>query len=292
MKILVTGAKGMLGTDLVTALSPEHQVVGIDIEDCDITQGVQIKDTVLNINPDIVLHSAAYTNVDGCEADPEIAYRVNAISTQNVALACQEADIPVLYFSTDFVFDGQKSSSYIEWDRPDPLSVYGASKYAGEQFVTGLLRKYYIVRIAWLYGANGKNFVKTIIQLAEERDKLQVVDDQVGSPTFTVDVANGITELINTGNYGIYHMVNKGKASWFNFAKKILELNGKDDVNIEPITSAQLNRPAKRPANSVLRNLALELTIGDPMRPWEAALEEFITTKILKKGGRVTELKR
>jgi len=281
LKILVTGANGMLGTDLVDILSKEYQVVGVDIDDFDVTNAQQVKQKILEIKPEFVIHAAAYTDVDGCKANVEQAYLVNAIGTQNVALACQPIDVPVLYISTDFVFDGCKASPYFEWDRPNPLCAYGASKHAGEYFVSHLLRKHYIVRIAWLYGANGKNFVKTMLRLAEEKDKLQVVDDQVGSPTYTVDVAHGISKLLKSGNYGIYHMVNKGEVSWHGFAKKIFELSGREDVIVEPISTAQLSRPAIRPSYSALRNLALELTIGDPMRHWEEALEDYIRQKVL-----------
>lgn len=280
MKILVTGARGMLGTDLVIRLSNEHQVVGVDVDDFDITDVRQVEENVLDIDPELIIHSAAYTNVDGCETNVEQAYRVNAIGSQNVALACQKIDIPMLYIGTDFIFDGHKTTPYLEWDHPNPLSAYGASKYAGEYFVSHLLQKYYIVRIAWLYGEHGNNFVKTILRLAGERDKLQVVDDQVGSPTYTKDVARGISELVRSDNYGVYHMVNKGSVSWYGFAKKILELSKVQGVEVEPITSDKLDRPAKRPAYSVLRNFALELTTGDPMRNWEDALEEYIEHKV------------
>ncbi|MCL6473247.1 MAG: dTDP-4-dehydrorhamnose reductase [Firmicutes bacterium] len=283
MRILVTGARGMLGTDLVDTLSKEHEVVGIDIDDLDITDAGQTKKKILEVSPELVVHAAAYTDVDGCESNLELAYKVNAIGTQNIALACQISNSAMLYFSTDFVFGGEKSTPYLEWDRPNPLSVYGASKYAGEHFVSHLLERYYIVRIAWLYGEHGKNFVKTILRLADEKDKLQVVDDQVGSPTYTIDVARAVLTLIKRGNYGIYHMVNKGEVSWYGFAKKILEISGRHDVLVEPIATEVLNRPAKRPAYSVLKNLALELTIGDPMRDWEEALEEFIEQKVLKR---------
>lgn len=282
MKVLITGAKGMLGSDLMDILSRDNKAIGVDINDFDITDAAKTKENILKIAPQLVIHSAAYTDVDGCETNIELAYRVNAVGTQSISLACQAADIPMLYLSTDFIFDGEKKSPYLEWDHANPLSVYGASKYAGEYFVSHLLNKYYIVRIAWLYGENGKNFVKTILRLADERDKLQIVDDQVGSPTYTVDVANGISQLIKSENYGIYHMVNKGETSWYGFAKKILELSGKSKVVVEPITTEELSRPARRPAYSVLRNLALELTIGDPMRNWEDALEEFVQQKILR----------
>lgn len=286
MKILVTGAKGMLGTDLMHVLSSRHQVIGIDVDELDIADLGQVNQKVTELDPQLVVHAAAYTDVDGCEVNVEQAYKVNAVGTQNVALACQRAGAAMLYVSTDFVFDGRTSEPYLEWDHPNPLSVYGASKYAGEYFVSSLLKEYYIIRIAWLYGEHGKNFVKTMLRLADEQERLRVVDDQVGSPTYTVDVARGIGELIESGRYGVYHMVNKGEVSWYAFARKILELSGKHHAIVEPITSDQLGRPATRPAYSALRNLALELTIGDPMRSWDSALEEYINEKVLK-GSRV-----
>jgi dTDP-4-dehydrorhamnose reductase len=285
LKVLVTGAKGMLGTDIVKYLSDEHEVAGVDINDFDIANIEITLARVLQIAPDIIIHAAAYTDVDGCELDIDTAYRVNAIGTQSIALACQNLDIPLLYISTDFVFDGKKRTPYLEWDTPNPIAVYGASKYAGEQIVTGLLNKFYIVRIAWLYGQNGKNFVYTIRRLAGERDKLQIVDDQIGSPTFTTDVAGGIGRLIKMGNYGIYHMVNHGEVSWYGFAKEILRLSGLNGVKVEPVSSDILNRAAKRPSYSVLRNLALELTIGDSMRNWDSALTDFIDRIDNKKGS-------
>jgi dTDP-4-dehydrorhamnose reductase len=276
LRILVTGAKGMLGTDLVKHLSHENDVVGVGTGDFDITDMRAVRLGTQEINPDIIIHSAAYTDVDGCETNIETAYKVNAIGTQNIALACQALDIPMTYVSTDFVFDGTKRTPYLEWDKPNPIAVYGASKYAGEQIVSSLLSKFYIVRVAWLYGEHGKNFVYTIRRLAKERDVLQVVNDQVGSPTFTIDVAEGIGRLIESGLFGIYHMVNRGETSWYGFASKILQLSGLDNVKIEPISTELLSRPAMRPAYSVLRNLALESTIGDNMRSWESALEDFI----------------
>jgi dTDP-4-dehydrorhamnose reductase len=216
----------MLGTDMVKHLSGEHEAVGVGRDEFDITDLETAGGKVREIAPDLVIHSAAYTDVDGCETNIELAYRVNAIGTKNIALACRERDIPLVYISTDFVFDGKKQTPYLEWDAPNPIAVYGASKYAGEQIVSSLLSKFYIVRVAWLYGEHGKNFVYTIRRLAGERDKLQVVNDQKGSPTFTVDVAEGIGKLIKTGAYGVYHMVNKGETTWHGFAEKILQLSG------------------------------------------------------------------
>ncbi|PIZ37519.1 dTDP-4-dehydrorhamnose reductase, partial [Candidatus Aquicultor secundus] len=276
MKVLVTGAKGMLGTDMVDVLSGEHRVIGVDIGEVDITDARATETLIFEAEPQIVVHTAAYTDVDGCESNIRHAYRVNAIGTRNIALACRKVGAAMLYVSTDFVFDGVKREPYLERDRPNPLNVYGFSKYAGEQFVASLLAEHYIIRTAWLYGENGKNFVTTMMRLADEQGKLKVVDDQFGSPTYTVDVALAVARLIATGKYGIYHMVNTGQVSWCGFARKVLELSGRHRVPVKPISSEQLSRPAIRPAYSVLQNSALELTIGVTIRLWETALEDFI----------------
>jgi len=276
LKVLVTGAKGMLGTDMVDVLSGEHRVIGVDIGEVDITDARATETLIFEAEPQIVVHTAAYTDVDGCESNIRHAYRVNAIGTRNIALACRKVGAAMLYVSTDFVFDGVKREPYLERDRPNPLNVYGFSKYAGEQFVASLLAEHYIIRTAWLYGENGKNFVTTMMRLADEQGKLKVVDDQFGSPTYTVDVALAVARLIATGKYGIYHMVNTGQVSWCGFARKVLELSGRHRVPVKPISSEQLSRPAIRPAYSVLQNSALELTIGVTIRLWETALEDFI----------------
>ncbi|MHB0977111.1 MAG: dTDP-4-dehydrorhamnose reductase [Candidatus Aquicultorales bacterium] len=278
MKILVTGAKGMLGTELTGVLSGSHQVIGADLDEFDITDVGATKRFIADTSPDLVLHAAAFTDVDGCETDPETAFTVNTLGTQNVALGCRRAGAALLLFSTDFVFDGRASSPYIEWDQPKPISVYGATKYAAERVVAHVLWEYYIVRIAWLYGAGGSNFVKTMLRLGSERDMVSVVTDQVGSPTYAKDVALGVSKLIETGNYGIYHMVNTGRASWNEFAKEIYRLRGMN-VEVRAITGEELGRPAKRPAFSVLRNFVLEKTIGNPMRPWKEALAEFLANE-------------
>lgn len=276
MRILVTGAGGMLGTDLVERLSSEHEVIGATHDDLDVSNSSATKSFIGEVKPDLVLHAAAYTDVDGCESNPDLAYAVNALGAQNVALGCQLAGAEVLYFSTDYVFDGSSRTPYIEWDRPNPLSVYGRSKYAGERAVAHLLDKYYIVRLAWLYGERGKNFVKTMLKLGEERGSVGVVTDQIGSPTYTKDVAEGVARLIESKNYGIYHMVNSGWCSWYEFACEIFRLANKE-VEVKPIATEELGRPAPRPPYSALRNFALEKTIGDPMRPWKEALADFLS---------------
>jgi dTDP-4-dehydrorhamnose reductase len=276
VKIVVTGAGGMLGRELVKILSERHQVIGLSHAELDILDLEGTKKTIYKIKPELVIHAAAYTDVDGCERNPDKAYSVNTIGTQNVALACQKAEAILLYTSTDFVFNGTKGKPYLEWDKPEPINVYGKSKYAGERVVAHLLNQYYIVRTAWLYGEHGRNFPATILAKAKEEKNLEVVSDQVGSPTFTYDVVKGIEKLIETGSFGIYHMVNTGECSWYEFARKILDLAGYRDWEVKPITSEQLGRPAKRPSYSVLRNFSLERVAGIAMRSWEEAIAEFM----------------
>lgn len=268
----------MLGQDLVARFKGEHEVAATGSGDFDIRDPAATKAAIALAAPDVVLHAAAYTDVDGCESNRDNAYEVNVLGVQNVALGCLETGAEMLLFSTDYVFNGAASQPYIEWDQPKPLSVYGATKYAGERVIAHILNRYYIVRSAWMYGPGGPNFVKTMLDLAELRDEVSVVTDQIGSPTYTKDVAEGVAKLLESRNYGIYHMVNGGFCSWNEFAEEIFRLAGKD-VKVNAITSDRLGRPAKRPAYSVLRNFALEKTIGDPMRPWREALADFLANK-------------
>jgi len=279
MKILITGAKGMLGSDLMKVLSRNYQTVGIDKEDGDITKKDEIIKVISDANPSLVIHTAAYTDVDGCEGDPDLAYKVNVIGTQNICLACQKVGAAVMYLSTDFVFDGNKKTPYIEFDQPNPINIYGKSKLAGEQYVQSLLHKFFVVRTAWLFGKKGKSFVKTILKLAKRKKELKIVNDQIGSPTHTLDLIHQLIPLLNTDSYGIYHITNKGSCSWYEFAQEILKCGKIKEVEIKPIFSYQLNRPAKRPAFSVLRNYCLELTVGDTMRSWEDALKRYMGSK-------------
>ena len=278
MKILITGAKGMLGSDLSNVLSPDYEVEGIDIEEADITDKDKIIKLILQPKPDMVMHTAAYTDVDGCEINQKLAFLVNGKGTENVALAAKKLKIPLLYISTDYVFNGEKKSPYIESDTPDPINVYGKSKLRGEEYVQNLVSNYFIIRIAGLFGKNGKNFVKTILKKAKEENSLKVVADQIHSPTYTIDLAQEIKRLIKTENYGIYHITNNGKCSWFQFAQEILKSHPHlppTTTNLVPITSKELNRPAKRPQYSVLSNKHLKDTIGDNMPSWQNALEEY-----------------
>ena len=278
----------MLGTDLSQELYHDHKVFGADVirrsslaisgfYKLDITKKQNVLAVIKNLNPDIVIHAAAWTDVDGCELDPERATLVNDVGTGHVVLACQQVNAIMVYVSTDFVFDGQAERPYKEVDLPAPLNVYGATKLAGEQRVAGGLGRYYIVRTAWLFGRHGHNFVKTILRLADEREELPVVNDQTGSPTYAKDLARQIVELIETDEFGLYHIVNDGHTTWCDFAREILAAAGKEAVVVVPIASAELNRPARRPRNSVLSSCRLPRLGLDKMRHYSSALSEYIS---------------
>ena len=289
MKILVTGICGMLGVDLYQTLREQHEVVGFDVNEFpstpfspppiqrgDITRIEEVKRAFSELVPQMVVHAAAYTDVDGCEKNPDKAYKVNALGTQNVCRAGQDLGIPVMYISTDFVFGGNKDSPYLESDQPHPISTYGRSKLAGEEYVKNLLKEYFVVRTSWLYGRYGKNFVETILKSAEEKEELTVVDDQVGSPTYTRDLSRKIKDLLLTKSYGVYHITNSGSCSWYEFAREILKLAGIKGVEVMPISSEELDRPAPRPRFSVLENHRLRLTLGNSMRNWKEVLSDYI----------------
>jgi dTDP-4-dehydrorhamnose reductase len=276
--ILVTGAKGMLGTDLCAELSAQHQVTGVDLGDFDLAHKEAVE-AIADLNPQLVVHCAAMTNVDGCETDPDRAYLVNGLGTRHAALACQKLDIPMLYISTDFVFDGTKREPYYEWDSPNPLGHYGRSKLAGETEVRSLLNKYYIVRTSWLYGPNGKNFVASILIKAGETGQVKVVDDQTGSPTYTRDLCNALSLLIQSNLYGTYHLSNSGSCNWYQFAKTAMEYAG-IKAEISPIKSHEYPTPTKRPVYSVLNNFAWNKEFKTPLRHWEEGLKDYIRETI------------
>ena len=288
MKVLITGISGMLGVDLYQALRKKHEVAGLDTRDfpcspflpvnkIDITDLEAIKELFSRLAPHFIIHAAAYADVDGCEKDADKAYKVNALGTRNIALACQKLDIPLLYLSTDFVFRGDKETPYDEFDEPHPVNIYGRSKLAGENYIRSFLSKYFIVRTSWLYGQWGKNFVATILKLAREESTLKVVNDQVGSPTYSKDLSQQIKRLVATELYGTYHITNSGRCSWYEFTKEILKLAEIREVKVAPITSEELARLAPRPKFSVLENCCLRLSLGNGMRNWNEALRDFLT---------------
>ena len=279
MRVFITGCKGQLGRALYAALD-RQPLAGCDLPELDITDRAAIAATIASFRPDVVIHAAAWTNVDGCAREPERAYRVNALGTQNVALACAACDAVMLYVSTNEVFDGAGAAPYREWDSPSPINPYGKSKAAGEWFVRHLLNRFYIARTAWLYAPGGRNFPHRIIQLADEvlagqRDALRVVTDEVGNPTYAQDLAAAIAALIQSEAYGIYHLTNAGFCSRYNFACEILRVSGRAIVPIEPITLNEFRRASTPPRFAPLANTAAD-ELGIPLRPWQEALKEYL----------------
>lgn len=275
MKVLITGANGMLGTDLQVTLQDKFQAIALGHAEFDITNIEQVGQVMYSIKPDIVINTAAYTNVDGCETNKEDAFRINALGPRNLAAVCENLGARLVQVSTDYVFDGRSQEPYDEFSRTSPISIYGESKLAGEELVKSLTKRYYVVRTAWLYGKNGNNFVKTILKLAQEREYLTVVNDQIGSPTYTKDLAKAIGQLISQPAYGIYHFTNSGYCSWYEFAKEILEQSniGKE---IKAIKSTELRRPAPRPSFSKLNNFMGPLNGVEPLRDWRLALKDYL----------------
>ena len=281
----------MLGTDARRIFAEQgHHVFPTDVESAavngivplDITDAHAVRTLLSEVRPDLVFHGAAYTNVDGCERDPDLAYKVNALGTWAVASAAEEIGAVLVAISTDFVFDGAKGTAYTEFDAPNPISVYGASKLAGENLARSACRRCYGVRTSWLYGVHGKNFPYTVLSLAKTKPELPIVADQFGTPTYTVDLVEAITEIIATGLYGVYHVSNSGETSWAGFASAILEKTGQANIPVSPISSddyaQRFGSPTKRPPYSVLRRYALELMGRDSLRPWEDALDAFLTS--------------
>ena len=275
MKILITGSNGMLGHDLIEALKDNHELVLTTSRTLDITDKEQVFDFISQNKPDIVINSAAYTDVDGCEQNQDLAYSVNGEGVKNLAFACREADSALLHISTDYIFNGENTRPWVEDDEIGPISVYGKSKLKGEQAILEILDKFFIVRTAWLYGENGRNFPKTMLELAENHSQITVVYDEVGTPTYTPDLAKAISQLIETEHYGIYHITNSGSCSWCEFARYIFEAAGKD-VEVIPVTAAQFARPAPRPHYSVLENRNWIEKGFEPLRSYKEAIKEYI----------------
>jgi dTDP-4-dehydrorhamnose reductase len=272
MRYLITGNKGQLGRALQRRL-PE--AVGIDLPEVDICDAVALGRVMAAERPDLVLQCAAMTDVDGAARDPALAYRINGLGTQNVALAASQAGATMLYVSTNEVFDGAGHRPYVEFDTPNPINAYARSKLAGEWFVTHLLTCFYVARTAWLTAAGGRNFVHRIQQLADERGSLRVVTDEVANPTFCEDLADALLKLVVTEHYGLYHLTNAGYCSRYEFASRVLVLSGRQHVPIEPTTLAEYPRTSAPPPFAPLANTAAA-ALGITLRPWQEALEEFL----------------
>lgn len=285
MKIFLTGAEGQLGRELQKRLAGTD-LMATDLKELDITDAAAVADMIAAYQPDVVIHGAAWTQVDAAEEKQDLAWKVNAIGTQNIALACRQVQASMVYVSTDYVFDGKLGRAYTEFDTVNPMSVYGKSKYAGEVLARQATDRLYVLRTAWLYG-DGPNFVRTMLKLGQERDELQVVDDQNGCPTSAADLAETALRIMQTGRYGTYHAVNSGVTTWYGFAKKIFELAGNTRVKVSPVTTEQFVRPAPRPAYSPLDTRLLRLALGWSPRPWEQALAEYMGTEgTLVEGGK------
>ena len=273
MRIAITGHKGQLGTALQKALAGAEQL-GLDLPEHDITAPVAISEAIVDFQPDVVVHGAAMTNVDGCEREPELAYRINTLGTQNIALACGRCGAALVHVSTNDVFDGTLGRPYYEWDTPSPRSAYARSKAAAEYCVRTLLSRFYIVRTSWLYARGGENFITKIIRAADTHGQLRVVTDEVATPTYAPDLAEAISRLIRTGHYGIFHLANSGICSRYEWARRLLELSGRGNIPVEPITADQWQRAAPPPLYAPIPNLAAA-ALGITLRPWEEALRDY-----------------
>lgn len=288
MNILITGSNGQLGSEISEIIKTgkaeigpvsdeysDYKVFKTDINELDICNLSVVRDFCKSNKIDLIINCAAYTNVDGCETDREGAFKVNVLGPRNLAIVSGEIGAKLVHVSTDYVFSGDAKKPYLESDICNPKSVYGATKYLGEQYVRDFCNRYFIVRTSWLYGYLGKNFVKTIIRLAKERDQIKVVNDQRGNPTSANDLAYHILKICQTDEYGVYHCTGEGECSWFDFAAKIVEFCGLD-CEVLPCTSNEFPSPVKRPAYSSLENMMLQCTVGNEMRDWKVALKEYI----------------
>ena len=276
MKILVTGVKGQLGYDVVReGESRGLEMFGTDVDNMDITDAGQVKQVIEDYRPDAVIHCAAYTAVNAAEDNQELCRKINVDGTRNIAEVCKSMDIPMMYFSTDYIFNGQGENFWKEDDEKRPLNVYGQTKYEGELAVQELVQKYFILRISWVFGVNGNNFIKTMLRLGKERGAVGVVSDQIGSPTYTYDLAKLVVDMIQTDKYGTYHVTNDGLCSWYEFACEIFKQAGLD-VKVTPLTTAEYPAKAARPFNSRMSKGKL-VNAGFEMLPgWQDALGRYL----------------
>jgi dTDP-4-dehydrorhamnose reductase len=274
MRILLTGHKGQLGSALLARLQPSHTLYGVDLPEEDITDRDAMAARVRAFEPDLIINPAAMTHVDGCARDPALAYRVNGMGAQNLALAAATSGAEFMQISTNEVFDGAAQTPYDEWAERRPINAYGRSKLAGEWYAQMLLNRFYIVRTAWLYAAGGRNFPHRIFELAETRDTLQVVTDEVSSPTYVPDLVEALVQLIDTHAYGNYHLVNEGTASRFEFAQALLQSSGRGGTTLEPISSAAFKRESTPPPYAPLANNAAA-ALGIRLPSWKEAVDAF-----------------
>jgi len=277
MRVLVTGVKGQLGYDVMNELKKQGLTgIGVDVDEMDITDAEACRRVITEAKPDAVIHCAAYTAVDAAEQNMELCRKVNADGTRNIAEVCKSLDIKMMYISTDYVFNGQGTRPWEPDDSRSPLNVYGQTKYEGELAVEELVEKFFTVRIAWVFGVAGKNFIKTMLRLGKERGAVSVVDDQVGSPTYTYDLARLLVDMIQTDYYGRYHATNEGFCSWYEFACEIFRQAGMDEVKVTPVSSDQFPVKAVRPANSRMSKAKLEENGFEPLPTWQDALGRFL----------------
>ncbi len=277
MKILVTGITGQLGHDVVRELKKRgHEVIGVGRAEMDLTDAARIREVLLQAAPEAVIHCGAYTAVDRAEDEPELCRQVNAEATGYIARMCAELDCKLVYLSTDYIFSGEGERPWEPEDSPDPRNVYGQSKYEGELKVKSTCNKYFIVRISWVFGANGNNFVKTMLRLGKERGAVRVVADQFGSPTYTYDLAVLLADMVVTEAYGEYHASNEGSCSWYEFARGIFRVAGMDDVSVTPVTTDEYPTKAVRPKNSRMNKEKLVKNGFNKLPAWENALKRFL----------------
>ena len=292
MRVLVTGINGQLGYDVVKELqNRNHTPIGVDREDMDLTSPEQIKECIQNVKPEVIIHCAAYTAVDAAEDNEELCRRVNALAVKDIAECAKELDIPMVYISTDYVFNGKKGietedkmsnkdnyKECLENDNTNPVNLYGKTKLEGELYVRELLEKYYIVRISWVFGENGNNFIDTMLRLSKDRSELNVIDDQIGSPTYTKDLAPLLVDMIETDKYGTYHATNDGFCSWYEFAREIFNI-ANIDITVNPIPTSQYPTRAARPINSKMSKQKLIDNGFSKLRSWNDALKDYIPNK-------------
>ena len=276
MRVFVTGVKGQLGYDVMNELEKQGlEGIGVDIDEIDITDADQVNKVIKEAAPDAVIHCAAYTAVDAAEDNEEICRKVNAQGTENIAKVCEELDIKMMYISTDYVFNGQGERPWEPDDEREPLNVYGQTKYEGELAIEEHVKKFFTVRIAWVFGVNGKNFIKTMLNLGKTHDHLTVVNDQTGSPTYTYDLARLLVDMIQTDKYGRYHATNEGLCTWYEFACEIFKQAGMD-VSVAPVSSDEYPAKAKRPSNSRMDKSKLTANGFQPLPTWQDALSRYL----------------